>query len=331
MWFSSRSAYRKAATAKCPAASSVRSRSGAVSRKTCTSLRPTSCSCSITPTGPFSTGSPASTRAGNSSCSSFQWWCWSTKEVKNPTRRSAASGGTISRRSIASAMLRRMASALVICSCSSINSSVGLTDPPVWPGWPSPGSLQAPCRARSEAWAARRHPGEHALDLRERAGPVEVRALRNFGRLVEPLDDHPGLGAAQRVARCVDAARAFLQRVVRLENPFDRRSELRRRGRNQQRSEGCVILAQPDRLRQRHAPAPLARLGQQDLLLQADVAQQAAAELPPRTFSAQLVESIVVRFHERGDRPGGLHRAPPVARTAPGRLWALRESGPGDH
>jgi hypothetical protein len=155
-------------------------------------------------------------------------------------------------------------------------------------------------------------------------------------------DRHLGGGAqlGQQLAALVDPSGSFLQGVVGRQDGAKGRDDRRRRGGRQQGGEGAVI--EPQRRRQGQRVTPLPPLGrrEQDLLLQADVPQQAGTELglggaidrapgrhgPPE----EPVESGMVASQQgrQGSSPrGGLLNASPSPPRGDGRHRRSRASG----
>ncbi|MCZ7682929.1 MAG: hypothetical protein M5U28_30650 [Sandaracinaceae bacterium] len=109
-------------------------------------------------------------------------------------------------------------------------------------------------------------------------GAVEVPRRGDLGGGEHALEQRAGLVSGEALARLVEPARALLARVVLLEDRADLVHERVIRRRHEERGERAVLDAQHARDGERLAPAAAARVREEDLLLDADVAEQPGAE-----------------------------------------------------
>jgi hypothetical protein len=114
----------------------------------------------------------------------------------------------------------------------------------------------------------------------EHARPIAVG--RHLHRRVpaHPLDEARGAGGEELVGPGVDARRPLLDLVVRLEDRAELADELRRGRRDQERGDRAVVDAEPDPVGVVRASSGGTEGREQDLLLDRDVPEEAAAELP---------------------------------------------------
>lgn len=156
--------------------------------------------------------------------------------------------------------------------------------------------------------------GQRVGGAPEDAGAVAVGKRLHPRVGAHPLQESLRLPGQERLAALVEAAGPLLGIAVRAEDRADLGHELRRGAGDQQRGDGAVIDANPSHHGERLAAARLPRRGQQDLLLERDVAEEPGAEGVvggPVHLARSLgspgeegVEPAVVRGEEAGDGTG---------------------------
>lgn len=126
------------------------------------------------------------------------------------------------------------------------------------------------------------------------ARAVDVLREWHFGGRMNARHHAVEVGSDELLTDLVDSAGPLLDRIVVHEHAADRRDDLVRGGRDQERGERAMVRAELLRCRQRLAASQTSRLGQKDLLLHGDVAKQ------PRT---ELLVGLVVDRVRRRDGP----------------------------